>query len=173
MKLRWLPPLIFVLSFVGVAVSLMLSRAFELVPDCRVFIDGCISISASGRREPAVFVFRATIIPTGMLLILTWWLSVQWLRLLAAGGRVPVFSLHLLATALLRLRPVGLSVWLPWLMLVIAVVVLGLAANSVVVAALMEDPSRVHNLTQWHGTSAFAAWYLLLGLAWHQTGLRQ
>ena len=214
MKLHWLPPLIFVLSFVGVAVSLMLSRAFELVPDCRVFIDGCISISASGRREPAVFVFRATIIPTGILLVLTWWLSVQWLKLLAVGRRVPVISLHLLGTlspilliayvaligsageidhairqvvittyfpatlvakiilavALMKLQPASLPRWLPWLMLAIAVVVLGLAVNSVVVSAFMDDPSVVHNLTQWHGTFAFAAWYLLLGLAWHQTG---
>ncbi|TVS12971.1 MAG: hypothetical protein EA419_03255 [Wenzhouxiangella sp.] len=208
------PALIFVLSFVGVAVSLWLSRSFDLVPDCRVFIDGCISISASGRQEPAVFVFRATIIPTGMLLIVTWWLNVQWLRLLGLRRRLPAVVLHVLGTAspvllicyialigsageidhairqavittyfpatlvakiilailLMRLRPDGLPAWLPRVMLVIAVVVLGLAVNSVVVAALMDDPSVVHNLTQWHGTTAFAAWYLLLARAWGQTG---
>ena len=214
MKLHYVPALIFILAFVGVAVSLMLSRAFDLVPHCRVFVDGCISISAAGRREPAVFVFRGTIIPAGVVLVLTWWLNVQWLKLLSAGGRVPARSLHLLGTlspvlliayialvgsageidhairqavistyfpatlvakiilavALLKLQPAGLPRRLPWLMLTIAVVVLGLAVNSVVVSAFMDDPSVVHNLTQWHGTFAFAAWYLLLAYAWRQTG---
>lgn len=214
MKLHYFPALIFILAFFGVAISLMLSRSFDLVPYCRVFIDGCISISAAGRREPAVFVFRATIIPAGVMLILTWWLNAKWLKLLSAGRTVPVFSLHLLGTfspvlliayialigsageidhairqavittyfpatllakailavALLRLKPPGLSRWLPWTMLLIAVVVMGLAVNSVLVAAFMDDASVVHNLTQWHGTFAFAAWYLLLVLAWRQTG---
>ncbi len=216
MRLARFPTLIFLLSFLGVAISLWLSRHFDRVTDCRVFIDGCHSISAGGREEPAVFVFRATIIPVGVLLMLTWWLSIQWLRKLGATGAGTRLVLHLLGTAspvlliayialigsageidhairqvvistyfpatlvakiilagiLLRTRPAGLSTWLPWLMLGIAVIVLGLAVNSVIVSQLMSDPSVVHNLTQWHGTTAFAAWYLLLALAWRQTGFK-
>lgn len=214
MKLARIPCGIFLLSFVGVAISLWLSRSFELVPQCRVFIDGCISISASGREEPAVFVFRATIIPTGMLLILTWWLNVQWLQLLGLRRRLSIVLLHLLGTAspillicyialigsageldhqirqavitsyfpatllakiilaftLIRLNVDGLKPWLARTMLVIAVVVLALAVSSVLVSAVLDDPSMVHNLSQWHGTTAFAAWYLLLALAWSKTG---
>jgi hypothetical protein len=213
-RLPRIPCGIFLLSFFGVAISLWLSRSFELVPQCRVFIDGCISISASGRQEPAVFVFRATIIPTGMLLILTWWLNVQWLKLLGLRRRLSIALLHLLGTAspillicyialigsageldhqirqavitsyfpatllakiilalaLIRLNVDGLKPWLAWTMLAIAVVVLALAAGSVLVSALLDDPSVVHNLSQWHGTTAFAAWYLLLALAWSKTG---
>lgn len=214
MSLHRFPAAIFVLSFLGVAISLWLARAFDLVPHCRVFVDGCISISAAGREEPAVFVFRATIIPTGLLLILTWWLSVQWLRMLGLARRLPGIALHVLGTAspvllicyialigsageidhavrqtvittyfpatllakiilaiaLIRLQPARLTPWLPRLMLLIATVVLGLAVSSVIVPTFMDDPSVVHNLTQWHGTTAFAAWYLLLAWAWRQTG---
>jgi hypothetical protein len=215
MKLARLPTAIFVLSFLGVAISLWISQALGLVEDCRVFVDGCISISASGRQEPAVFVFRATIIPTGMLLIMTWWINVQWLKVLGLRRRLAVGMLHglgtaspvllicyialigssgqidhlirqavittyfpatlvakiILAAALIRLRPEGLERWLPWTQLIIACVVLAVAAASVVLSALLDDPSVVHNLSQWHGTTAFAAWYLLLALAWRQTGL--
>ncbi len=99
MKLHRLPLLIFLVSFTGVAVSLWLSRSFGLVEHCRVFIDGCISISASGRQEPAVFVFRATIIPVGVLLMLVWWLNVRWLALVAHVGRMQRVAIHLLGTA--------------------------------------------------------------------------
>ena len=214
MKLHHFPVAIFVLSFFGVAVSLWLSRSFDLVPQCRVFIDGCISISASGRQEPAVFVFRGTIIPVGLLLVLTWWLNVQWLKMLGMRQRLPVVVLHLLGTAspillicyialigsageidhairqtvittyfpatllakmilalvLIRLRPERLSPWLPWVMLIIAAIVFGLAVASVIVPVFLDDPSVAHNLKQWHGTTAFAAWYLLLAWAWRETG---
>ncbi len=214
MKLERLPIAVFVLSFVGVAVSLWLARSFELVPHCRVFIDGCHSISAAGRQEPAVFVFRGTIIPTGMVLILVWWLTTNWLRELGAG-RTPRFFIHLLGTAspvlliayialvgsqgeidhairqtvittyfpatllakiitaicLLKLCPPTIPRWLPVIMLVIAIAVLGVAASSVVFTQLLDDPSTAHNLLQWNGTTAFSAWYLLLWIAWRRTGL--
>lgn len=215
MKLHRLPPLIFILSFLGVAISLWLSRSFELVEHCRVFIDGCVSISASGRQEPAVFVFRATIIPVGMLLMLVWWLNVQWLKLLGVTHRLTIISLHVLGTAspvllicyialigsageidhtirqtvittyfpatlvakiivaatLLKLRPSTIPRWLPWTMLVIAALVLGMAVASVVFTAVLDDASVAHNRMQWHGTTAFAAWYVLLALAWRWDGL--
>ncbi len=94
-----LPALIFLVSFAGVAISLWLARSFELVDHCRVFIDGCHSISAAGREEPAVFVFRATIIPSGMLLIAVWWLNVRWLAGLGAAGALSRGFIHLLGTA--------------------------------------------------------------------------
>jgi hypothetical protein len=214
MKPHYLPPLIFIVSFLGVAVSLWLSRTFGLVEDCSVFLDGCISISAAGRQEPAVFVFRATIIPVGVLLMLVWWLNVRWLALLGARNRLMRVTIHLLGTAsplllicyialigsagdidhairqtvittyfpatlvakiivalmLLSRNPPALPRWLPWSMLIIAATVLGFAIASVVFGALMEDPSIAHNLMQWNGTFAFAAWYLLLGHAWKLSG---
>jgi hypothetical protein len=213
-KLHRFPALIFIISFCGVAISLWLSRSFELVEHCRVFIDGCISISASGRQEPAVFVFRATIIPVGVLLMLVWWLNVHWLRLMGHTSRVQRAAIHLLGTAspvllicyialigsageidhairqavittyfpvtlmakiilaslLLSRCPANLPRWLPHTMLAMAAIVLSLAVASVIFDSLMDDPSVAHNLMQWHGTTAFAAWYLLLARAWQLTG---
>ena len=208
-----LPLLAIGLGLAGVAITLWLSRAYELVPYCRVFIDGCISISAAGRREPSVFVFRGTIIPMATLLMVVWWLNVRWLRGLAAMGSVQGVALHvlgtlspallivyialigapgdevhairqlairiyfpaalvakaLLAIALLRHRPPALPLLLPWLMLAIATVVLTAALASIALEALLADPSRAHNLMQWHATSAFAVWYGLLALAWRRS----
>lgn len=93
-----LPLLAIGLGLAGVTITLWMSRAFELVPYCRVFIDGCISISAAGRREPSVFVFRGTIIPMATLLMVVWWLNVRWLRGLAASGSIQRVALHLLGT---------------------------------------------------------------------------
>jgi len=98
MKAWPLPLLAIGLGLAGVTITLWLSRAFELVPCCRVFIDGCISISAAGRREPSVFVFRGTIIPMATLLMVVWWLNVRWLRGLAAAGPVQRAAFHLLGT---------------------------------------------------------------------------
>jgi len=208
-----LPLLAIGLGVAGVTIALWLSRAYELVPCCRVFIDGCISISAAGRREPAVFVFRGTIIPMATLLTVVWWLNVAWLRASGIAGAAKRAALQVLGTlspmllivyialigapgdevhtirqlaiqtyfpaallakiilagALLRQSPPALGRLLPWLMLIIALAVLVVAVASVVLAATLVDPSKAHNLMQWHATSAFAVWYLLLGVAWKRT----
>ena len=210
MKAWPLPLLAIGLGIAGVTITLWLSRAYELVPYCRVFIDGCISISAAGRREPSVFVFRGTIIPMATLLMVVWWLNVRWLHELTAAGPIQRTALHVLGTlspallivyialigapgddvhtirqlaiqiyfpaalvakmilaiALLRHRPPSLPPLLPWLMLTIANVVLIVALASAALEVLLPDPSTVHNLMQWHATSAFAVWYVLLALAW-------
>lgn len=215
MRIDRLPIAVFVLTFVGVSLSLWLGRLFDMTPDCRVFIDGCTSISASARQEPAVFVFRGTIIPVGMILILVWWLTANWLKQLGAGNRVSRFFIHLLGTAspilliayialigsegeidhairqivittyfpatlvakmitavcLLRLNPVPVPRWLAVTMLVSAIAVFLVAVSSIILAQLMDDPSRAHNILQWNATTVFAAWYLLLWLAWRHTGL--
>lgn len=167
MKLWPLPLLAIGLGVAGVTITLWLSRAYELVPYCRVFIDGCISISAAGRREPSVFVFRGTIIPMATLLMVVWWLNVRWLHGLAAVGPVQRAALHLLGT----LSPA---------LLIVYIALIGAPGDEVhairqlairiyfpaALEALLPDPSRIHNLMQWHATSAFAAWYVLLALVW-------
>ena len=217
MKLWLLPALAIGLGVAGVAITLWMSRAYGLVPDCRVFIDGCISISAAGRREPSVFIFRATVIPMATLLSLVWWLNLSWLRSLgvsiqswtrsllhllgtvtpvslivyialigAAGDQVhairqlaiqtyfpaTLLAKIILAGVLLQRPQPRLGRWLPRLMLIIAVVVLLAAVASVVLAATLPDPSKAHNLLQWHATSAFAAWYVLLAMAWGRSAFR-
>jgi hypothetical protein len=54
--------------------------AYEVLPDCNPIIDGCRSISATGRRPPGSFLFRAIMLPQGILLGFVWYLSWLWLR---------------------------------------------------------------------------------------------
>jgi hypothetical protein len=53
---------------------------YEVFPDCNPIIDGCSSISATGRRPPGSFLFRAIMLPQGILLAFVWYLSLLWLR---------------------------------------------------------------------------------------------
>lgn len=51
----------------------------EHVPWCIPYIDSCTSISATGRQSPEYFIFKATMIPAAMLMMLFWYLCYQWL----------------------------------------------------------------------------------------------
>ena len=55
------------------------------LPDCNPIIDGCRSISATGRTPPGSFLFRAIMLPNTVVLAFTWYLSVLWLRTLPPG----------------------------------------------------------------------------------------
>jgi len=55
------------------------------VPWCIPYINSCTSISATGRQVPEFFVFKATMIPAAMLMMLFWFLCYQWL--LSGGYR--------------------------------------------------------------------------------------
>lgn len=57
----------------------------EVLPACIPFIDGCASISATGRKPPGSFLFRALMFPQTVLLVFTWVFAVRWLRALDSG----------------------------------------------------------------------------------------
>ena len=80
MSLRVLPFLVAVVPFVGVWVAYWIAASRGLVPACMPLLDGCTSISATGRYEPASWMFRAVQLPLASLLFVTWLLSVQWLK---------------------------------------------------------------------------------------------
>lgn len=87
MPLRALPLLIFFVPAIGANLSLWLSQNLGLVPECNVYLQGCTSISAAGRYEPVIFLFRALIIPTAVLMMLFWRLSCCWLAELGERSR--------------------------------------------------------------------------------------
>ena len=80
MILRSLPLIIAVIPFLGVNVSYLIAIHYELVPACFPYLDGCTSISATGRYAPASFLFRAVQLPLAALLFLLWPLTVLWLH---------------------------------------------------------------------------------------------
>jgi hypothetical protein len=52
------------------------------VPTCFVYLEGCTTISSTGRAPPESLWFRATIIPTAVLTIICWRLIGGWLQCL-------------------------------------------------------------------------------------------
>lgn len=57
------------------------------LPLCVPYVDGCTSISATGRHGLAYVVFKAGILPTAVLLALFWRAAADWLAVLGDGSR--------------------------------------------------------------------------------------
>jgi hypothetical protein len=80
MLLRFLPLLAAALPLVAMFGALWIGVAYETLPACFPPLDGCYSISATGRRPPGSFLFRALMLPHAMLLVFLWYFTTQWLR---------------------------------------------------------------------------------------------
>jgi hypothetical protein len=85
MLIRWLPLIAGIVPFVGVHVCYVIAVQYGHLPACIPYIDGCTSISATGRYPPANFLFRAVELPVAAFLIVTWYFTVEWLRALQPG----------------------------------------------------------------------------------------
>ena len=83
--LRWLPLLAGVLPLIAMFGAFAIGVAAGTLPDCNPIIDGCRSISATGRQPPGSFLFRAIMMPQAVILAFMWYLSCQWLRQLPPG----------------------------------------------------------------------------------------
>jgi len=80
MMLRLLPLLAGILPLVAMFGALWLGVANDTIKSCIPFIDGCLSISATGRTPPGSFLFRAVMMPQAVVLFLLWYFSLHWLR---------------------------------------------------------------------------------------------
>ncbi len=58
------------------------------IPSCNPLLDGCTSVSSTGRYEPASFLFKGMMMPQSIVLSAYWLLNVGWVRALerARGG---------------------------------------------------------------------------------------
>jgi hypothetical protein len=95
--LLWLPFIAGVLPLIAMFGAFALGVAFEVLPNCNPIIDGCRSISATGRKPPGSFLFRAIMLPHGIVLGFVWYLSVLWLCKLEPAPRNATCSLILVA----------------------------------------------------------------------------
>lgn len=82
MLIRWLPLIAGIVPFVGIHVCYVIAVKYGVLPACIPYVDGCTSISATGRYPPASFLFRAIELPVATVLIVTWYFTVEWLRAL-------------------------------------------------------------------------------------------
>ena len=85
MDVRLVALVILPLSWAGVIGAYAASAAGGYLPDCVPHLTGCTSVSASGRYGAGFFIFKATIIPVAVLLMLYWILCERWLAALDDG----------------------------------------------------------------------------------------
>ena len=78
--LRYVPIAVWLLCWLTFASSYLLSINEGFVEACFPYVDGCTSISKTGRFGNAYFVFKALMMPAGSLMIVYWILVVHWLE---------------------------------------------------------------------------------------------
>ena len=88
MNFNLVPLITALLPAIGVHVSYFLAAKFGHVPWCFPYIDSCTSISAVGRESPESYIFRASIIPTAIFMMVYWRLSCQWLQTLGTDTTI-------------------------------------------------------------------------------------
>ncbi len=87
MQIRWLPLLVGLLPFLAANLAYWMGVSHDVLPSCFPYLDGCTSISSTGRHPPGSLLFRAAHLPQGVLLLFLWYFSVQWLRALRPNIR--------------------------------------------------------------------------------------
>ena len=83
MLIRGLPLYTAIAPVVGVLLAYWLGVSNEILPACNPLLEGCTSISATGRYMPGSLVFRAIMFPQAAVLALLWYLSARWLGALS------------------------------------------------------------------------------------------
>lgn len=82
MMLRLLPLVTGLLPLIAVFTSYAIAIHSVGLPSCNPFLDGCTSVSATGRHPPASFLFRAAMLPQSVLLAAYWLANLAWYRAL-------------------------------------------------------------------------------------------
>jgi hypothetical protein len=88
-RFHWVVLATGVLPIASVHLTYLVAASQGHVPWCFPYIDSCSSISATGRHGAGFYLFKATMIPAALLLMLFWGLARSWLRQLADKSRYP------------------------------------------------------------------------------------
>ncbi len=80
MLIRYLPLLAALAPLLAVNIAYWLGVNHDHLPACFPYVDGCTSISATGRNPPGSFLFRAVHMPLSVLLVVIWYFAAAWLR---------------------------------------------------------------------------------------------
>jgi hypothetical protein len=90
MMLRLLPLVTGLIPIVAVFTSYWIAARTGNVPSCNPFVEGCTSVSATGRYPPASYLFKGAMLPQSILLACYWLFNVAWLRTLTiTAGQIP------------------------------------------------------------------------------------
>jgi hypothetical protein len=86
--MRVLPLIAGIPPVLGVGLAYWLGVENGVLPSCVPFIEGCTSISSSGRYMPGSMAFRAVMLPQAAFLAILWWVCADWIRQIAPRSRV-------------------------------------------------------------------------------------
>lgn len=99
MLVRLLPLLAGLVPLLAAYLAFAIGVRADVLPACVPFIDGCASISAAGRNPPGSFLFRAIMLPQSIVLLMTWYFAVTWIRALdGSAGRSTMSGIHVSGT---------------------------------------------------------------------------
>ncbi|KZX58161.1 hypothetical protein A3709_01450 [Halioglobus sp. HI00S01] len=102
MNVRIVALLAALVPFFAVQLTYVVAASHGLVEWCNPYLDSCTSISATGRKPPASYLFRATMLPAAVILMAYWWLNHAWLASLHRHRGTPgLINLLMLALGLL------------------------------------------------------------------------
>lgn len=87
MLIRGLPLFAGIAPVVAVALAYWLGVNNGALPSCQPLLDGCTSISATGRYPPGDLLFRAVMLPQAVVLACLWFFAAHWLRALAPNRK--------------------------------------------------------------------------------------
>lgn len=87
MHFRVLPLYAGLAPFVAITLAYWLGVRHGLLPACNPYIDGCTSISSTGRHMPGSLLFRAVMLPQAVVLALLWYFAASWLDALSPAKR--------------------------------------------------------------------------------------
>lgn len=101
MLIRLLPLITGFAPILAAHMSYLIAIRYDVLAACIPYIEGCTSISATGRYPPASFLFKSVMMPEAILLAAYWLFSVAWLRSLSriagrndkAGTSIAVFGI--------------------------------------------------------------------------------
>ena len=83
MLIRLLPLITGIAPMLAIHASYLIAIRAGILPACIPYLEGCTSISATGRYPPASFLFKSVMMPEAILMAAYWLFSVAWLRSLA------------------------------------------------------------------------------------------
>ena len=96
-----------IIPIVSVNANYVISSRADLIPDCFVYLDGCTSISATGRYGVSYWLFKVFMLPQALLLALFWRRIARGLP--ASGSRDALLIAGLVGAAFLVLYTVFLG----------------------------------------------------------------
>ena len=80
MFVRALPLIACLAPLIGINVAYWIGASNDVLPSCIPYLDGCTSISSTGRYPPGDRLFRAVMLPQAAVLAFTWYFAALWLK---------------------------------------------------------------------------------------------